>query len=57
MTFRNLPDKDKKGLDARKALALMEAQPSIIKWPVLDLGGGRLLVGFKPEHYAEAITR
>ena len=56
MTFRKLPDKDKAGLDERKAIALMLAQPSMIKRPVLDLGGGKLLVGFKPEIYAEAIA-
>ena len=50
-TFRNLPDKDKNALDARKAVALMLAQPSMIKRPVLDLGGGKLLVGFAPEQY------
>jgi arsenate reductase (glutaredoxin) len=54
-TFRKLPDKDKSGLDARKALALMLAQPSMIKRPVLELNGGKLLVGFSPEQYAEAI--
>jgi arsenate reductase len=54
-TFRKLPDKDKNGLDARKALALMLAQPSMIKRPVLDLGGGKLLVGFAPELYSEAV--
>ena len=37
------------GLDEKKAIALMLAQPSMIKRPVLDLGGGKLLVGFKPE--------
>ena len=52
MTFRNLPEKDKAGLDAKKALALMLAKPSMIKRPVLDLGGGKLLVGFTPELYA-----
>ena len=51
-TFKKLPDKDKSGLDAKKAIALMLAQPSMIKRPVLDLGGGKLLVGFKPEAYA-----
>jgi arsenate reductase len=56
MTFRRLPDKDKQGLNERKAIALMLAQPSMIKRPVLDLGSGRLLVGFKPEIYAGAIT-
>ncbi len=54
-TFRKLPDKDKAGLDAGKAIALMLDQPSMIKRPVLDLGGGKLLVGFKPEIYADAI--
>ena len=56
-TFRKLPDKDKDGLDAKKATALMLAQPSMIKRPVLELGGGKLLVGFKPEVYSEAIAK
>ena len=56
-TFRKLPDKDKNGLDAKKATALMLAQPSMIKRPVLELGGGKLLVGFKPEVYSEAIAK
>jgi arsenate reductase len=55
MTFRKLPDKDRQVNDARKAVALMLAQPSMIKRPVLDLGRGRLLVGFKPELYDSAI--
>jgi Spx/MgsR family transcriptional regulator len=54
-TFLKLPDKDKAGLDAKKAMALMLKQPSMIKRPVLDLGGGKLLVGFKPEIYGEAL--
>jgi Spx/MgsR family transcriptional regulator len=53
-TFRKLPDADRADLDERKALALMLDQPSMIKRPVLDLGG-RLLVGFKPEIYEEAV--
>jgi arsenate reductase (glutaredoxin) len=52
-TFRALPDKDKDGLTEKKAVALMLAQPSMIKRPVLDVGG-RLLVGFKPEQYEKA---
>jgi arsenate reductase (glutaredoxin) len=55
-TFRKLSDKDKNGLDARKAVALMLQQPSMIKRPVLDLGGSTLLVGFSPERYAEAVS-
>lgn len=55
-TFRALPDTEKAELDANKALKLMLAQPSMIRRPVLDLGGGRLLVGFKPEQYSEALA-
>lgn len=53
-TFRALPDADKAGLDADRAIALMLAQPSMIKRPVLDLGDRRI-VGFKPEVYAAAL--
>ena len=52
-TFRGLPEADKTGLDADKAIALMLAQPSMIKRPVLE-GDGKLLLGFKPEAYAAA---
>ena len=55
-TFRKLPDKDKAGLSAKKAMALLLAQPSMIKRPVLDLGDGRLLVGFAPELYAKSVS-
>ena len=54
-TFRKLPDADKEGLNERKALALMLAQPSMIKRPVLDVGG-KLLVGFNPEIYAREVA-
>jgi arsenate reductase len=49
-TFRALPDADKQDLDARKAIALMRAQPSMIKRPILDRGGA-LTAGFKPDIY------
>lgn len=55
-TFRKLPEIDKQELNETKAIALMLAQPSLIKRPVLDLGGGKLLVGFNPELYADALT-
>jgi arsenate reductase len=50
--FRALPEKDKANLNEKKAIALMLAQPSMIKRPVLDVGG-KLIVGFKPEVYAK----
>ncbi|MBJ6127606.1 ArsC family reductase [Microvirga splendida] len=49
-TFRKLPEADRANLDEGRALALMLDQPSMIKRPVLDLGG-RILVGFKPDQY------
>jgi arsenate reductase len=55
MTFRKLPEKSKHVADANAAIALMLAQPSMIRRPVLDLGRGRYLVGFKPELYKDAI--
>ena len=54
-TFRKLPEADKECLNERKALALMLAQPSMIKRPVLDLGS-KLLVGFKPEIYDREVA-
>ena len=54
-TFKKLSDKDTTGVTEKKAIALMLAQPSMIKRPVLDLGGGKLLVGFKPEQYAASL--
>jgi arsenate reductase len=51
-TFRKLSDADRQGIDEAKAITLMLAQPSMIRRPVLE-ADGRLLVGFKPEVYAE----
>ena len=52
-TFRKLPDADKEGLTAAKAIKLMLDQPSMIKRPVLETGK-TLLVGFKPDEYKAA---
>lgn len=54
-TFRKLDEAQKADLDQTKAIALMLAQPSMIKRPVLDLGA-RTLVGFKAELYATAFN-
>ena len=54
-TFRKVPEADRQDLDEAKAVALMLAQPSMIKRPVLDLGD-RTMVGFKPERYAAIVT-
>ena len=55
-TFRKLPEPDKQGLTEKKAIALMLAQPSMIKRPVLE-SGSKLLVGFTPETYEAAFPK
>ncbi len=54
-TFKKLPDKDKESVTEKKAIALMLAQPSMIKRPVLELSGGKLVVGFKSDEYAASV--
>ncbi|AYV47850.1 ArsC family reductase [Caulobacter flavus] len=54
-TFRKLPDADKVGVDAGKAVELMLAQPSMIKRPILDVDG-KLLAGFKPDQYTAILA-
>jgi arsenate reductase len=50
-TFRKLPEDQKHGLDEARAIALMLAQPSMIKRPVLTKGDA-MLIGFDPARYA-----
>ena len=54
-TFRKLPEADRADLDETKAIALMVAQPSMIKRPVL-IDGDAILVGFRPEVWERALT-
>lgn len=49
-TFRKLPDSARENLTGPRAIALMVRQPSLIKRPVLDVGG-RLTLGFTPDTY------
>lgn len=51
-TFRKLPEDQRAGLNQTKAVALMLAQPAMIKRPVLE-NGQTVLIGFKPDRYAE----
>lgn len=55
-TFRKLPEADRADLDRDKAIALMVAQPSMIKRPVLDRDGA-LTIGFAPDRYAALFGR
>ena len=54
-TFKKLPDADKEGVNEKKALALMLAQPSMIKRPVLEIGR-RSIVGFAADLYASEFS-
>jgi arsenate reductase len=54
-TFRKLPEAARADLDEDKAIALMLAQPSMIKRPVI-VQGDTLLAGFKPDTYLGQIT-
>ena len=49
-TWRKIPDASKRGLDEAKALALLEANPSAIKRPVVEWGR-RVSVGFDPAEF------
>jgi arsenate reductase len=49
-TFKKLPEADRANLDQARAIALMLAQPSMIKRPIVDYDGG-LLLGFKPDEW------
>ena len=55
-TFRKLPEGEKGRIDEDMAVALMLAQPSMIRRPVVETGGD-LLVGFAPERYCAAFGR
>lgn len=57
-TFRNLPEPDREGLDAAKAIRLMEANPSAIKRPVVEYShedGEGILVGFNEQAWSTAL--
>jgi arsenate reductase len=53
-TFRKLPEADRADLDCAKAVALMAANPSCIKRPIVEHPGG-LLVGFKEPEWTAAL--
>ncbi|MDE1914960.1 MAG: arsenate reductase [Sphingomonadales bacterium] len=46
-TFKKLPEAEKVDLDAAKAVAIMAANPSAIKRPIVERDGALIAVGFK----------
>ncbi len=53
-TFRKLPEEERAGIDAGKAVRLMAAHPSCIKRPVVEHPGG-LLIGFSETDWQRAL--
>ena len=53
-TWRKLEAAQRENLDRERAVALMLAQPSLVKRPVLE-SGGKTLVGFSPDDYEKAL--
>lgn len=51
-TFKKLPEGDKTDLDAAKAVAIMAANPSAIKRPIVEQDGVLIAVGFKEAEWA-----
>lgn len=55
-TWRRLDDAAKAGVtDAASARALMQAQASVIKRPVVQWPDGTLTVGFSPERFSQRL--
>ncbi|BFM51026.1 ArsC family reductase [Marinomonas sp. THO17] len=52
-TWRKLDDATKDTMDAEKAVALMQQQPSIIKRPLIETKT-EILLGFNAEQYSQA---
>ncbi len=53
-TWRKLDESQREGVDRAKAVALMLAQPSLIKRPVVE-SGTKTLIGFNAETYAKEL--
>lgn len=55
-TFRKLPEADRLDLTEKKVVALMLAQPSMIKRPVLE-ADGNVAAGFRADQYEKLLGR
>ncbi len=51
-TYRQLSQEQKDSLNAQNAIALLVAQPAMIKRPILVVNG-QYHLGFKPQQYAD----
>ena len=53
-TWRRIPEAKRSNLTEAKMLALLEANASAIRRPIVETGG-KLLVGFDPDAFARAL--
>ena len=51
LTFRGLPETTKGSLDDAHAIALMIEKPSMIRRPIIEADGGKLIIGFSDESF------
>ena len=54
-TWRELPADQRDNLDAERAAALMQAHPTLIKRPVMEIGDD-VILGFDADRYAAALA-
>jgi len=52
-TWRKLPESDREELSEKTAIELMQANPSLIKRPVLVKENGDILIGFDEDQYSK----
>ena len=50
-TWRKIPEAQRENLDAARVIALLEANTSAIKRPIVEAGNA-LLIGFDPDEFA-----
>lgn len=51
LTFRGLPETTKASLNDERAIALMAEKPSMIRRPIIEAEGGKLIIGFSDESF------
>lgn len=56
LTFRGLPEDTKASLDDERAIALMAEKPSMIRRPIIESGGGKLIIGFSEESFTASFA-
>jgi len=56
LTWRRIPENDRRDLSQNRAFVLMLEQPTLVKRPVFERGG-TVAVGFTADSYAKLVAR